>query len=236
MIRLNKFLAALGFASRRRIDQLLIDGKIKVNGKTAKLGIKVDPARDEIIYNGKKINPAIQPKHLYLILNKPVGVITSASDEQGRTTVLDLVKTQTRLVPVGRLDQFTSGLLLLTNDGELTYRLTHPKFHISKTYRVTYSGNISPRQLHEIQAGILLDDGPTLPAKVENLTPNSFEITITQGKNRQVRRMCQKVGIQLTRLHRLGIGPIKLENLSEGSYRELSPDEVLKLKQFASLQ
>lgn len=236
MLRINKYLSSLGIASRRHVDNLILLKKISINGKIANLGQKIDPINDQIYLNGKKISGSIQKSFIYLLLNKPPGIVTTTKDEQGRPTVLDLVKTPVRVVPVGRLDQYTSGLLLLSNDGELTYRLTHPRFHISKTYLVTFSGVIKTSQIRELQKGVMLADGPTLPAQINNLKGNSFEITITQGKNRQIRRMCQKVGIQLAQLHRLSIGPITLKDLPEGSSRNLSPEEVKKLKQFASLQ
>lgn len=233
-IRLNKFLAQIGIASRRAIDEFIIQGRISINGKVSKqLGIKIDPQRDQIMIDNRKIDNASE-KLIYIILNKPKGVISTAKDNFGNTTVLDLVKTNARLYPVGRLDQDSHGIILLTNDGSLTYKLTHPKYHIAKIYRVTILGFANDINIKKLSQGVLLDDGKTAPAVVKIINRNErqtiLEITLYEGKKRQIRRMCSTLHLHLTDLQRIAIGPIQLGSLGIGKWRNLSQKEINYLK------
>lgn len=233
-VRLNKYLSSIGIASRRKVEEMILQGRIKVNGDLVKdLGRKVDPQKDEILVDGQTIHGRI--KFVYLVLNKPKGIVSTVSDELDRKTVLDLVDTETRVYPVGRLDQDSSGLILLTNDGELTQKLTHPKFHISKSYEVLLQGKVDEWQLNKLKNGVVLKDGKTAPADVKILKEKDnrtlLEITIYEGKNRQIRRMCAAIQLQLLELKRTAIGPIKLGILEVGKYRELTSDEIKLLKE-----
>lgn len=235
-IRLNKFLANLGICSRRDVKQFLKEKSVTVNGQRVKVsGERIDPRKDDIKINGNKIRP---PKLVYYLLNKPKGFISTTADEFGRKNVISLIPTKERIYPVGRLDKDTTGLLILTNDGEFTNLLTHPKYHIYKVYRLTISGNINPPQLRALRSGVLLNDGITAPAKVrivkEKNTTSILEITLHEGKNRQIRRMCETVGISLLALQRIRIGTLTLDNLGEGMYRTLTSPEVQNLKKIAS--
>lgn len=228
LIRLNKHLASLGVASRRQVDLLISQNKISINGVIAKLGDKVDPATDIIKLNNKIVQKANQ-ELVYIMLHKPKYVLSTSSDDRGRTTVIDLVKSATRLYPVGRLDFLSTGLIILTNDGDLALKLTHPRYHLPKTYLVTLRGSISSSQIQKLESGIMLEDGRTAPSKVRRLSPSEFEITLFQGKNRQVRRMCLALGLRLVALHRLSIGSLKLGNLAVGKFRQLTTIEVKQL-------
>ncbi len=236
-IRLNKYLANLGIASRRSIDEFISQGKIKINGKILKdLGIKVDPQKDDIEVNGKKI--AQQTQELtYIILNKPRGVLSTAEDESGRVSVVDLVKLPMRLYPVGRLDKESHGLILLTNDGDLAYKLTHPKFHVPKVYRAKMRGFVTNENIAKMRRGVYLEDGKTAPAKVRTIYRNSnetmLEITLYEGKKRQIRRMSAHLHINLLDLQRIAIGAIPLGELQMGKWRKLSENEVASLKNCA---
>jgi len=247
-IRLNKYLAHLGIASRRTIDEYISQGKIKVNGKTnIKLGTKIEPNTDVIEVNGKKI--ANKTEDLtYVILNKPRGVLSTASDEMGRISVLDLVndtnrsqqpttnnqQLNSRLYPVGRLDKDSHGLILLTNDGDLSYKLTHPKYHVAKIYRVKIRGFAHNETLAKIRRGVYLEDGKTARAKAKIIYRNSnetmLEITLFEGKKRQIRRMCSTLSITLLDLQRIAIGPINLGELQMGKWRKLAENEVESLR------
>jgi 23S rRNA pseudouridine2605 synthase/16S rRNA pseudouridine516 synthase len=235
MERLQKVLANAGVASRRHSEELIQAGKVKVNGEVVKtLGTKVDPEKDAIVVNGKLLK-AEAPK-IYLMLNKPAGYVTTAHDPQGRPTVLDLVKdVGHRVYPVGRLDFDTEGLLLLTNDGDLTYALTHPKHEVGKTYLALVQGVPGPDKLKRFQKGLRLADGKTAPARVrpvKNIRGNAWlEITIHEGRNRQVRRMCETIGHPVIKLKRIKLGFLDLDKLEEGKYRLLTKEEVRKLKQ-----
>lgn len=232
-IRLNKYLASVGIASRRKIDQLTTDGRIKINGAIAKLGQMIDPERDQILIDNEKIKP--EEQLVYIILNKPKGVISTSNDELGRESVTSMVRSNIRVYPVGRLDETSTGLILLTNDGELAYKLTHPKFHIPKTYELLIQGTVSDEILQKLREGVLLKEGKTAPAAVKFLKEwdnrTLLEVTIHQGWHHQIRRMCSKVGIELIGLKRIAFGSIKLENLPEGKSRSLTAEEIAALRQ-----
>jgi len=233
-VRLNKYLASIGVASRRKGDILIAQGQIKVNGITASLGQKINPGSDKITINSKPVTD-FKPKYTYLILNKPKNVLTTTKDDRGRPTVLDFVKTNQRLFPVGRLDYLSTGLVLLTNDGTLANLITHPKYHLAKTYLVTTNSPISAKILKKLSTDIKLDNQKLIPSLVsihsqlKNLT--TLKITLFQGKKRQIRRMFESLSLNLLSLHRISIGPINIGKLSPGSYRPLTKSEVGALKQ-----
>lgn len=197
-IRLQKYLASCGVASRRKCEELIIEGKITVNDEKVELGFKINPEKDIVKYNGKQVKNE-NKKYTYILLNKPIGVVTTADDQFGRQTVLDLVKVKARVVPVGRLDMYTSGALILTNDGDFVYKVTHPKHEIEKTYTVTIKGIVKSEEVEKLKKGVLIDDYKTKPAKVkilktdEEKNQSRLEIIIHEGKNRQVRKMCEAV-------------------------------------------
>ncbi len=237
--RLQKFLASSGVASRRKCEDLILQGKVKVNGKVVEeLGTKVNPERDKIEYNGKIIKLA--NKKTYILLNKPIGYVTTSKDQFDRDTVMDLVKgTGERLVAVGRLDMYTSGAIILTNDGEFVNKVTHPSNEIEKTYNVTVAGKITENEIEKLKQGIEIDvDGrafKTSPAKVrilkidEEKNLSRIQITIHEGKNREVRRMCEAVGKKVLALHRAKIGNIDVKDLKLGTWRYLKQKEVESL-------
>jgi 23S rRNA pseudouridine2605 synthase len=225
--RLQKVLARAGLASRRVCEDLVAEGRVTVNGEVAELGRRVDAERDVIEVDGALVPTA--PGLVYYALNKPAGVVTTAADTHGRPTVVDLVPAEPRVFPVGRLDADSEGLLLLTNDGELTHRLTHPSFGVEKEYVASVEGDPSPAALRRLREGIELDDGPTAPAKVARLEAGVVRITIHEGRNRQVRRMCEAVGHPVTRLVRTRIGPLADRRLKPGEWRPLSGAEVRAL-------
>ena len=234
-IRLQKFLADCGIASRRKCEELIKEKKVKVNGEIAILGTKVDSQKDKIEYNGKIIKNNVD-KYTYILLNKPIGVVTSSKDQFGRETVLDLIKLKERIVPVGRLDMYPSGALILTNDGEFVYKVTHPKHEINKTYNVTISGIVSNEDIEKLQSGVIIDnDYKTKPAKVKILkiekekNISRIEITIHEGKNRQVRKMCNAIGKKVLALHRSKIGNINVKDLKIGTWRYLKETEISEL-------
>lgn len=225
--RLQKTLARLGFGSRRVCDDLIEAGRVTVNGEVAVLGRRVDTAADTVAVDGVPVG--VRPDLVYYLLHKPAGVVTTAADPQGRLTVLGLVPGEPRVFPVGRLDMDTEGLLLLTNDGELAHRLTHPSFGVDKEYLVHVEGVPAPAALARLRKGVELDDGPTAPAKVAALDSSLLRIVIHEGRNRQVRRMCEAVGHPVRRLVRTRIGPLSDTNLKAGEWRLLSPGEVRAL-------
>jgi 23S rRNA pseudouridine2605 synthase len=234
-VRLGKFLAHAGVASRRGAEQLVFEGRVSVGGVVVK-----DPARDVdessgVAVDGEPVGRTSGPRRVYA-LNKPEGVISTASDPQGRPTVVDLVPSDSRLYPVGRLDINSTGLILLTDDGDLANHLTHPRYEVPKTYHVTVRGGPPLRmsKLQELIDGIRLDDGLTLPAKVKKLEPHRFEIILREGRNRQVRRMTEAIGYRVTKLERVAFGPIVLGNLAEGGHRRLKQPEVQTLRALAS--
>jgi len=244
LIRLNKYIAQCGIASRRGADALVFDGKVIVNGQVADSpGLKVNPANDTVTVNG---TPVVLPDDgggVTILLHKPVETVTTAKDPQGRRTVLDLLSSDLRRLrpfPVGRLDFFSEGLLLLTTDGDLCYRLTHPKYHLPKVYQVTIRGTVPEAAVKTMRKGMTLKDGDMLaPAKVQLKKPvagtQQIEITLIQGINRQIRRMCDDLGLTILRLKRVRQGPVSLGNLKRGTFRQLAKEEVLALKKAVKL-
>lgn len=231
MERLQKVMAHAGIASRRKAEQLILEGRVKVNGETVReLGRKVSP-EDFIEVDGKPIR---EEKKVYILLNKPVGYISTVDDPRGRRTVLDLVAdVKERVYPVGRLDYDTSGLLILTNDGELTYKLTHPSFEVKKTYLVEVEGKPG-KELARLEKGVMLSDGMTAPAAVAEVktgkNSTSFLLTIHEGRNRQVRRMCEAIGYPVKSLKRIKFAFLELGDLPEGRYRYLTENEIKMLQ------
>ena len=225
--RVQKVMARIGVGSRRASEILISEGRVTVNGEVIELGARVGPG-DELAVDG--IVYSTRPDAVMYLLNKPAGVVTTASDPQGRPTVVELVPDDPRVHPVGRLDLDTEGLLLLTNDGELTHRLTHPSYGIEKEYLAHVDGSPSRQALRRLRAGVDLDDGPTAPAKVSQLEPGVLRITIHEGRNRQIRRMLEAVGHPVQRLVRTRIGPISDARLRPGQSRKLSGDEVLAVQ------
>ena len=232
--RLQKFLANAGIASRRKCEELILDGKIEVNGTiVTELGTKVSE-KDIVKYNGKIVKT--EEEKIYILLNKPIGYVTTAKDQFNRDTVLDLIKINKRIVPVGRLDMYTSGALILTNDGEFVNMLTHPKNEIDKTYNVTVKGNVTNEDIEQLQKGVKIDDEYiTKPAKVKILKIDKeknisrIQITIHEGKNRQVRKMCEAINKKVLALHRCKIGNIEVKDIKVGNWRYLSKKEVENL-------
>ena len=225
--RLQKVLAVRGWGSRRVCEDLIAAGRVTVNGEVAVLGRRVDTETDTVAVDGVPIG--VRPDVVYYLLNKPVGVVTTASDPQGRPTVVELVPSEPRVYPVGRLDVATEGLLLLTNDGDLAHRLAHPSHGVEKEYLVEVEGRIHEGGLRRLRDGVELDDGPTAPAKASQPEPGILRITIHEGRNRQVRRMCEAIGHPVLRLVRVRIGPLRDAGLRPGEWRELTLDEVRSL-------
>ena len=232
--RLQKYLAQCGVASRRKCEELILQGRVQVNGVTVtELGTKINPEKDKIKFDGKDIKQA--QKLVYILLNKPIGYVTTADDQFGRDTVLNLVKVKERIVPVGRLDMYTSGALILTNDGDFVYQVTHPKHEIEKTYTVTIKGIVQNSEVEQLRNGIKIDDYITKPARVKILKTDTekdisrLEITIHEGKNRQVRTMCEAVGRKVLALHRSKIGGIGVKDIELGKWRYLTANEVQQI-------
>ncbi|HEY8406919.1 MAG TPA: pseudouridine synthase [Gaiellaceae bacterium] len=225
-MRLNAYLARAGIASRRKADELIKAGRVTVNGEPGQLNTFVE-SRDVIEVDGRRVEK--QPL-TYLLLHKPAGTVTTAHDPQGRRTVVELVPPEPRVVPIGRLDADTTGALLLTNDGELAHRLAHPRYGVEKTYLVDVAGEPNDAALRRLEAGVELDDGPTAPARVVRLAKSRLELTIHEGRNRQVRRMLEAVGHPVQALHRSGYAGLTVEGLEPGTWRELEPSEVERLR------
>ena len=232
--RLQKYLAECGVASRRKCEEYILQGKVKVNNKIiTELGTKINPEKDKVTFEGKEVKK--ENKKVYILLNKPIGYVTTAEEQFGRDKVLDLVKVKERIVPVGRLDMYTSGALILTNDGEFVYKVTHPKHEITKTYTVTIHGIITKQEVEQLSNGVKIDDYITKPAKVKILKTDEeknisrIEITIHEGKNRQVRKMCEAIGKKVIALHRSKIGNIGVKDLKLGQWRYLKVNEVKQL-------
>lgn len=234
-IRLQKYIAEAGICSRRKAEELMLQGKVKVNGKIIQeLGTKINPEKDKIEYNGKLIT--VSQKKVYILLNKPIGYVTTANDQFGRDSVLDLVKTDQRIVPVGRLDMYTSGALILTNDGDFVYQVTHPKHEIEKTYTVTLKGLVTKEEIEQLKKGIKIEDYTTKPAKVKILKIDNekqqsrLEITIHEGKNRQIRKMCEAINHKVLALHRSKIAGIGVKDLKIRNMEKLNPKRNTKNK------
>ncbi|HYK08945.1 MAG TPA: pseudouridine synthase [Candidatus Eisenbacteria bacterium] len=239
-IRLDKFLSNAGIISRRGVKHFLKENEVTVDGKRfTESGTRVE-ATSEVLINGKKVS---KPGFVYFLLNKPIGIISSTNDEFARDTVVSLVDTNERIYPVGRLDKETHGLVLLTNDGELTHKLIHPKYHVPKVYRLLINGKPTQHQLEQFRMGVFLRDGITLPAEVtvvktvlpggsrdSNQIQTILEVTLHEGRNRQIRRMCEEVGLELVDLERTAFGPLRLGELERGEYRALSKKEIQSLK------
>ena len=235
-IRLQKYLAECGVASRRKSEELIVAGKVKVNGVTASIGDKINPKHDKVTVSGKKVVSV--KKNVYIMLNKPRGFITTMNDEHDRKCVAELVKDiNTRVYPVGRLDRESEGLLIMTNDGEFTNALTHPSKHVPKTYRVTIRPTITKEQATEFRNGIEIDGRMTAPADLRILEAQEnrtvVEVTIYEGRNRQIRKMFEALGIEVARLKRTKVGNLKLGMLKQGAYRHLTEDEVSSLYELA---
>ena len=237
-VRLQKFLAEAGIASRRKFEELIQSGKVMVNGKVVEtLGTKINPKEDKVTYNGKIVENSLQKT--YILLNKPIGYVTTAKDQFKRDTVLDLIKINKRIVPCGRLDMYTSGALILTDDGDFVYKITHPKHEIEKTYTVTIKGIVTNEEVQKLRQGVEIDDNGekyiTKKANVRILKTDiekdisRLEIVIHEGKNRQVRKMCEAVGRKVLALHRSKIGNIGVKDLKIGTWRYLKKHEIEKL-------
>lgn len=237
-VRLQKFLSNSGVTSRRKAEELILNGEIKVNGKIVKeLGTKIIPNKDKVTYNGRVIKE--KKDYVYILLNKPIGYVTTLKDQFDRSSVLDLVKVNERIVPVGRLDMYTSGALILTNDGDFVYKVTHPKHEIEKTYNVTVVGIVNSNDVKELSEGVEIEVDEekyiTKPAKVkilkidEEKNLSRIQIVIHEGKNREIRKMCDSIGKKVLALHRAKIGNIDVKDLRLGKWRYLTNKEVNSL-------
>ena len=230
MIRLNKYIAECGICSRRKADILIESGKVLVNDIVIKdLGVKIDDTKDQVKVDGKTISK--EDKFVYIMLNKPKGYVTTNSEQFGRKSVLDLIDTDYRIFPIGRLDMNTEGLLLLTNDGEFANKLMHPKNKVEKTYIANVKGNITKEKIENLRNGVDIGGYITKPAKVRIISKdnNEIEIKISEGKNRQVRKMCENVGLRVLDLKRTSVGKLNLGNLKIGKYRYLNKNEIDKI-------
>lgn len=233
-VRLQKFMAEQGVASRRKSEDLIRAGKVKVNGHIAEIGMKINPRKDLVTVGKQKLTNVKNRKMIYIMLNKPRGYVTTVSDELGRKTVMDLLPDfGCRIYPVGRLDKDSEGLLLLTNDGSFTNCMTHPSHEYAKVYRVTVRPAVNDEILFNLRNGIDIDGRKTAPCEVTVLTEEEnrvvLEFILHEGRNRQIRKMCESQGLEVARLKRISIGPIKLGMLKQGDYKELSEQDVKKL-------
>lgn len=241
--RVQKILSQWGIASRRQAEQMILSGRVRLNGQIVSLGSKVDPDRDRLEVDGKLIQPSDRPNLIYILLNKPLGTVSTCRDPQHRPTVLDLLPKNLRysqgIHPVGRLDIDSTGALLLTNDGDLTLSLTHPRYHLPKTYRVLVRGNLSQSHLQNWREGIMLEGKKTLPARIRAIERRDgntlIEAILVEGRNRQIRRVVQQLGFEVLQLHRTAIGLIQLDSpnrpkLVSGRYRFLNDSEICFLK------
>jgi 23S rRNA pseudouridine2605 synthase len=232
--RVQKILSEIGIASRRKAEELIREGRVTVNGRIAHIGDRADPYQNSIKVDGQKVN--FSSSKVYILLNKPKGTMTTSDDPEGRTTVIDLVKIKnTRLFPVGRLDYDAEGFLLLTNDGELAYRLAHPSFHVPRTYLVKVKGKPTPDEIRKLSRGISLEDRGTAPCQISYLRDTEenqwLEMVLYEGRNRQVKRMWEKLGYPVLKLKRVGFAGLALGRLKPGEFRSLRPGEVRKLKE-----
>ena len=230
--RLQKVLARQGIGSRRACEELIVDGRVRVDGAVARLGARIDATRAVVEVDGVVVG--VRPDLVHYLLNKPAGVVTTAQDPQGRPTVAELVPAEPRVFPVGRLDRQTEGLLILTNDGDLAHRLTHPSFGVEKEYLAHVSGAPRPAAVRALRRGVELDDGPTAPARVALVAPEVLRITVHEGRNRLIRRMCEAVGHPVRRLVRTRIGPLSDRRLAPGRWRSLTPPETRSLEKAAA--
>lgn len=233
--RLQKYLAECGIASRRKCEEYISQGKVKVNGKiVTQLGLKINQNIDKVQFEGKIVEKE-NSKKVYILLNKPIGYVTTAKEQFGREKVLDLIKTNRRLIPVGRLDMYTSGALILTDDGDFVYKVTHPKHEIEKTYIATVHGEVSNEEIEKLKNGVKIEDYITSKAKVKRIQYNieknqtRLVITIHEGKNRQVRKMCESVGKKVIALHRSKIGNVEVKDIPLGKWRYLNDKEVKQI-------
>lgn len=231
IVRLQKYIAMCGTASRRKAEEMIAEGRVKVNGeKVTEQGVKVEVGADKVTVDGRDIS--VVSKKYYIMLNKPVGYVSTVSDEAGRPTVVDLIREEvkTRIFPVGRLDYDTEGLLLLTNDGDFSYRVTHPKFEMNKTYIALVGSGLTVTGINKLRRGVVIDGFKTSPAEVELLDAEQgksvVKITIHEGKNRQVRKMFEAVGVKVKELRRVSIGKVELGNLPYGRWRHLTSHEI----------
>ena len=235
--RIQKVLAHAGIASRRAVEEMIEAGRVKVNGSRARLGQRIDPAKDAVEVDGSRV--PLQHELRYYLLNKPVGVVTTSDDPEGRETVLDYIETDERVWPVGRLDIETEGALLLTNDGELTHRLTHPSFEVPKTYLAEVRGAVGNKVIRALLTGVELEDGFARARSaqiVEQAKGDTLiELVLTEGRNREIRRMLDALGFTVVGLVRVAIGPLRLGRLKAGTYRNLVPAEVMALYRAAGL-
>lgn len=231
-MRLNKFLADCGVASRRACDKLIAEGAVRVNGKVATLGTEVNEANDSVMVNGRRVS--LVKKNYYIMLHKPKGCVTTVSDELGRKTVMDLINIKARIYPIGRLDYDTEGLLLLTSDGNLANLLTRPSSNVSKTYIARVSGQVTDAEVNKLRSGVVIDGKKTLPAQVSILEKDDhhtrLQIAITEGRNRQIKKMCEAVGHEVEFLKRVAIGELRLGGLTRSKWRYLTDKEVTYLK------
>lgn len=236
--RVQKVLAAAGLGSRRSCEELIAAGRVAVDGRVVSLGAKVDPTRQVVTIDGERV--PVNPALTYLLLNKPRGVVTTVADPQGRPTVMDLVPPNPRVYPVGRLDQDTEGLLVLTNDGELANRLAHPRYEVEKTYVAQVRGTVRRRQVRQLVEGVVLEDGPARARSVRELGSagdrSLLELVLTEGRKREVRRMLAAVGIPLERLARVKLGPLPLGDIAPGKSRPLTTAEVRDLYRAVGLR
>lgn len=232
MVRINKYLASLGIAARRKVDEMIVAGRVKVNGKIVALGTKIDPTQDEIVVDGKRVKTS--QKLIYIAFNKPKGVTSTVSDSNAQKTVINLVRVEQRIFPVGRLDVNSQGLMLLTNDGELANRLIHPQYHVAKKYQVLIGGKVRESTLERLRRGVILDGERTMPVEVKVQVQSGkntlVEMTLYEGRKRQIRRMCASLHLFVIYLKRVVIGPLVLGELKEGEWRNLASEEVIALK------
>ena len=238
-IRLQKFLSEAGVASRRKAEEMIRNGSVKVNGAVAQIGDSVDPKKDTVLVKGKKV--MTQRTMRYILLNKPRGYVTTTDDDLGRKCVLELVKdVKERIYPVGRLDRVSEGALILTNDGAFANAMMHPSKHVPKTYRVTVRPGITPEQVDILSTGVELDGRLTAPCDVYVISKEEgravLEIVLYEGRNRQIRRMCESLNLEVARIRRTAVGPIKLAMLQTGEWRDLTPQEVETLFKAAGLK
>ena len=233
--RLQKFIANQGICSRRKAEEYITSGRIKVNGNVImELGTKIDPSKDVVEVDGKKISN-IAGKKVYILLNKPIGYVTTTRDQFNRNTVLDLVNVKEKVLPVGRLDMYTSGAIILSNDGDFIYKITHPKYEVEKTYNVTLKGQVTDEEIEQLRNGVQIENYVTGKAKVKILRIDKekdlsrVELIIHEGKNREVRKMCEAIGRKVLALHRTKIGNISVKDLRLGTWRYLRPNEIKSL-------